>query len=239
MVQQATVLAVYRRRNTRHLVRLLADLPEGWTVGLWALDAVSRRLRDRTLGQGPGPKFELLSRLYALTAPQPSADVVLADDDVVFAKGGSLPAFLDLMGEAGLSLAQPAHVKGSPHSFGITEVVPGSRARLTTFVEIGPLFAVKAHARPDFLPFPEGIGMGWGLEFTWHDLITKGHRLGIIDQTPVRHRGPVATTYDQGPERRRVQELFAARGIDSWEPIQNTLGTWDTTQPRAPWLDAP
>jgi hypothetical protein len=231
----ATVLVVYRRRNARHVARLLRSVPTDWRVGLWALDAIAHRLARHTMGTGPGAKFDLINQLYAKATPPMDHDVVVADDDVVFERGG-LRELLEVSHAAGLSLSMPAHGAGSPHSFGITRAVPGSRARLTTFVEIGPLFAVRAEDRQAFLPFPKDIGMGWGLELTWHDLSRRGYRLGVIDEFPVQHRGRVAAAYDDAPERERLARLFAARGISSWEPVQQTLGTWSRDQPTAPWL---
>ena len=218
------------------MARMIRRLPADWRVALWALDAPHPRLESHTVGSGPGTKFELLNRLYAHANPPADFDVVVTDDDVVFRRGGSLQRLVTLVHSAGLSLAMPAHGKRSPHSFGITEHVPGAVARSTTFVEIGPLVVFTSAIRPRTLPFPEDIGMGWGLELSWHDLLGEGYRLGIVDALPIRHLGLVGVAYDEAPERTRLMRIFEERGITHWHDVQRVLGEWRQGEPTPPWL---
>lgn len=236
--QGAVVLCVYRERNTAPLQRLLRGLPDGWSTHLWALDAISPALADRTLGCGPGDKFDLLNRLYGAAKPDPAAHILFVDDDVVFTRG-SLWRFVSWSQRAGLDLSQPAHGWRSAFFHTITGRRRWCRARLTTFVEIGPIVYVGPRVRSDVLPFPSDLGMGWGLEFSWSDLVSRGYLLGIVDRTPVRHLGTIGDAYDQVAERKRLADTFAAHGVDGWEAIQKTLSCWRPWQSRPPWQADP
>jgi hypothetical protein len=118
----------------------------------------------------------------------------------------------------------------------ITWMRPLSRARLTTFVEIGPIFAVSPGWRDQVVPFPEDVGMGWGLDLRWMDLAEEGCRLGIVDSTPVRHLSPYATAYAPENEIERLERLLEARGAPGWKGLRRTLATWRPWRARPPWL---
>jgi hypothetical protein len=233
----ATVYSVYRRKNANVLSRLLAPAVEAeWAVRLWALDEEDPSLAANTLGVGPGTKFELMNRLLANTPPAAGEHVVIADDDVVFVRG-TIVSFLAKAGAAAFGLAQPAHVPWSNISHRITWMRPLSRARLTTFVEIGPIFAVAPDWRGSILPFPAGLGMGWGLELDWIDLQEHGLRLGIVDSTPIRHLSPFAAAYAPEAEIEKVTRLLEERGAPGWRGLRRTLATWRPWRSQAPWLD--
>ena len=70
---------------------------------------------------------------------------------------------------------------GREVSHGITRAQPRSRARLTTFVESGPLVAIAPEWVDRVTAAPAWRGMGWGLELDWIDLQAEGCRLGIVD----------------------------------------------------------
>jgi hypothetical protein len=233
----AAVYSVYRRQNAAVLERLLAPALAGdWTVYLWALDEPDPSLAHLTAGSGPGTKFELVNRLLAERPPSPSQHVVVTDDDAVFVRG-SLATFLETAAAAQLDLSQPAHVLRSNISHRITWRRPLSRARLTTFVEIGPLFAVAPGWRDRIMPFPQDIGMGWGLELDWMDLRADGCRLGIVDATPIRHLSPFAAAYAPDEEIAKLTRLLAERGAPGWKGLRRTLQTWRPWRDRSPWAD--
>ena len=231
------VLCVYRARNARVVSRLVSSSARsGASVRLWALDRSVPALSGWTVGDGPGTKFELVNRLL-LSAPVPDdAFVVVADDDV---RLPSLGWFLRLVRRAAFDLAMPAHRRHLSHlSHAVTLRARWSVARVTEFVEIGPLFAVSPAWRDAVLPFPDDIGMGWGLEADWHVLHQRGARLGIVDAVPMRHLAPVATSYEQAGERARMAERLAAAGLGGLHEIQGTLATWRPWQRTPPWLAA-
>ena len=228
------VVGIYRAANAHHVERLLAPaLSAGWTSAWWALDETAPALAEHTVGAGPGEKLPLLQAALARHG-SPRGAVVFADDDVAFRRG-DVVAFLEIAMRGGLGLAQPAHAEGSHVSHGITRARPWSRARLTTFVESGPLVAVAAEWVERVLPLPVWRGMGWGIELDWIALREAGCRLGIVDATPIEHLGPVGAGYDDAELRARVRRELAERGVDDWAPLQRTLATWRPWRRRPPW----
>jgi hypothetical protein len=232
---QPAVYCVYRRRNAHVVERLLAPTSAGGsTVGLWALDEKDPALAHLTVGSGPGLKFDLVNRLVEERPPSTESHVVVADDDAMFLRG-DLVTFVRTAETAELDLAQPAHVFWSNISHRITWMRPLSTARLTTFVEIGPIFAVSPGWRDRVVPFPEGLGMGWGLDLQWMDLREEGCRLGIIDSTPIHHLSQFAAAYAPDEEIARLNQLLAERGAPSWKGLRRTLATWHRWRARPPW----
>ncbi len=237
--ERVLVLSVYRARNADIVGALVAEArSRRWEVRLWALDAVDPALRSETLGAGPGAKFPLLNRLLREADAAEFEWVVVADDDVAL-RGATLADLLAVSERAGLDLAQPAHTELSHRDNAITVRKPLSVARLTSYVENGPLFAVRRPLTSDVLPFPGGHEMGWGLELDWFDLSCRGARLGIVDGIPIRHLRPVGADYTKAAERARLRQLLQARGLRSFSELHHTFGSWRPWQKKAPWLDAP
>jgi hypothetical protein len=233
---RGAVLSVYRERNAHVLERLLEPaVAEGWPVALWALDQPAPTLELWTHGHGPGTKFDLVNGLLPELKLEPDDWVAVVDDDAVFVRG-TLLSFVSTAAAAGLGLAQPAHALRSNISHRITWRRPFSTARLTTFVEIGPIFAVEPAWRGRVLPFPGGIGMGWGLELDWMELRKDGCRLGIVDATPVRHLARFAAGYSPHEEVAELERRLGERGAPGWGDLRRTLATWRPWQRRPPWL---
>jgi hypothetical protein len=224
------VVGVYRH----HGARTMSDLvPDGWRSAFWALDEVADVARDRTVGCGPGGKFELCNRLVEHVAPDPGDWIVVVDDDVVVP--GGLDAFVALSRAAGFGLSQPAHTAESNSSHPITVQRRHRRARWTTYVEIGPVFAVAPEWRSRVLPFPEDMGMGWGLELLWMDLQREGLRLGVVDEVGMDHLVPPGLSYDLHPEGRRLETMLRERGARVLGDLQETRGSWWSWQRRPRW----
>jgi hypothetical protein len=234
VVVVASVYCVYRARNAAYVRALLAPVPAGWPVHLWALDEPVDALVEWTRGSGPGWKFDLVNGLLA-AHPAPPGPVVVADDDVVFAPGTDLPGLVAWVERAGLDLAMPAHVRETNASYAFTLRRRLSRARLTPFVEIGPLFVVGERARDDVLPFPDGLEMGWGLEVRWAALAERGLRLGIVDAVPVAHAGTVSEDYDRAAAQAALDRRVADAGLASLKDLQRVHATWRPWQQRPPW----
>ncbi len=232
------VCCVYRARNAATVARLVTEAAaRGWEVRCWALDRVAPPLAAVTVGVGPGAKFPLANALVGDPAAADAPEwVVVADDDVVFV-GGGLADLLAVAEAGGLDFVQPAHVERSHRELEFTVRRPLSTARATTFVEIGPLFAVRRPWTTRVLPFPPEHTMGWGLELEWHDLAAEGMRLGIVDGVPIRHLSPVGRGYAKDEQRRRLDALLAARGLRSVLEVQRTVATWRPWQRRPPWAD--
>jgi hypothetical protein len=224
-----SLLGVYHRRNTAIMGGIAQQAAAlGGSVHLWALDEEAPELLPWTEGVGKAPRCELLNRLYAL-APE-DTDIVVSDDDVEFARG-DLARFLECFHEGGWDLAQPAQPwRGSHASYRFSRRRPWLVSRDTTFVEVGPLFAVTAGSRDLFLPFPDW-GMGWGVELLWWDRVREGARLGIVDDVTIRHLSPLFGNYKRADEQERLHDQLALRGLRSIRQIQQTTGTVR----RTPW----
>lgn len=137
-----------------------------------------------TIGRG---KFDHLNELIG-TEDLAGYDWVLVLDDDVTLPGRFLDTFIAVAEAAELQLAQPAHRRHSHAAWPVTLRQPGSDWRETTFVEIGPVTAFSRIAAQTLLPFPEDIGMGWGLDVHWSALAAEhGWRIGVVDATPVGH----------------------------------------------------
>ena len=232
------LLSVYRAKNAATLAGTADEaVARGWDVRFWALDEPAVPLRTVTVGSGPGAKFPLLNRMVEGVDLDSYDWVVVVDDDVEL-PAGALTRLLTVAGRAGLDLVQPAHTERSQRTFPITVRKPLAVARRTSFVEIGPVFAVRRPWLTRVLPFPPHQDMGWGLELEWFDLACEGARLGVVDALAVRHVGPVGRGYQWREEHARLTRDVEARGLESFLDIQQTLGTWRPWQPDAPWLRA-
>jgi hypothetical protein len=206
------VLSVYRPgsrlpgaipslRSRRHDVRL--------ALGATSAEADPALAADTALTGLSGGKFENLNRL--LEAAGAGYDwIVVADDDVELP-----PRFLDrfvaLCEALHLDLAQPAQTARSHAAWQVTRRRPGV-ARITRFVEIGPVTAFSRRAAAELLPFPE-LRFGWGLDNHWSALAhERGWALGVIDALPVRHEWqPVAASYTHREAIEEAREFLADR----------------------------
>ena len=229
------VLCVYRARHAPNVRALVTDGDRrGWETRLWALDDVDPEIERATLGNGPGAKFPLLNALLDADVHAGRDWVVVVDDDVEF-DGARIEALLGVAEASGLELVQPAQHELSRRHNDIVVRRPLAIARRTTFVEIGPVFAVRRSLASRVLPFPAAHTMGWGLELDWYRLAQDGAALGIVDLVPVRHTEPVGATYVKREQNERLRELVRDGGFSSFGDIQRTLATWRPWQASPPW----
>jgi glycosyltransferase involved in cell wall biosynthesis len=232
------LVCIYRHDNAPLVAPIVEDaIGRGWGVRLWALDRVAPPLARHTIGVGAGAKFPLLAGLVRAAGDVDDHDwVVVTDDDVSFDRGRAAELIAVAEG-AGLDLVQPAHVELSHRDNEITLRRPLSVARRTTFVEIGPVFAVRRPWAGCVTSTFEHHTMGWGLELEWADLMTRGLRMGIIDVVPVRHLRPAGKAYDWKAQHARLRTMLADRGYASLQESQRTLATWRPWHARPPWSD--
>jgi len=236
LAQPVSLVGVYRARNARY-VREVSEpaLEHGWTVAWWALDEIVDDLAPVTVGSGAGARLPLLNEVLHRSGSS-EGWLVVSDDDVVFDRGDVLE-LVSLCARAKLDLAQPAR-SDTKLDHGITAARRLSLARRTSFVEIGPLFAVGPGWRDRIVPFPEERGMGWGLELEWHELHRRGCELGIVDAVRVRHMGERGEGYDFRADVHRVHAELEERGFGGWSDVQKTLATWRPWQRSPGWLRA-
>ena len=138
--------------------------------------------------------------------------VLILDDDIV------LPAnFLDLFiyfcHRERLQLAMPAHRFLSHKIFTATERHWASVARLTSFVEIGPLTLLHSSLFAALIPFPS-LRFAWGLDVLWSQEAKRlGWRLGVVDAVPIRHLRPVGQSYSGGLAMEEGRRFLEAQNV--------------------------
>lgn len=220
------LLSVYRERNAGILERAVTEaLDRGWDVRLWALDHTPPSLAAQTVGAGAGARFPLLNALVEAAELDRYEWAVVVDDDVRLPHG-SLGVLLSVAEQAGLDLVQPAHSARSHHTFDLNVRRPSAIARHTSFVESGPVFAIRGPWVARTLPFAAEHQMGWGIELEWYDLALEGARLGIIDAVAVRHLQSIGRGYRRDRETALLERGLRDRGFTEFTDIQRTLAVW-------------
>lgn len=234
--EPAAMLCVYRAKNARPVEALVAEANgAGISTHLWALDSKVDRLTRWTRGVGPGARMELLNRLWKHARPARPAQVLVCDDDFVFASGGLRELQL-AAAYCGFGIAQPAHSSQSFVSHAFTRRQALTVARLTSWVDIGPAFIVSSPWLERVLPFPASYGMGWGLGLVWQGLRDEGCRLGIVDAISVEHLYPPYREYDREPEDKRVGRLLRQRGLAKTSDAQACLDRWMCWHAAPNWI---
>ncbi|HYI11017.1 MAG TPA: glycosyltransferase [Thermoanaerobaculia bacterium] len=214
------VLGVYlagRPHSARSIVSNVAksrryDVVQRWiALGGMAHDAV---LTQVTCAQYPTlrPKFPLLNDLLSRVDYRGFAHLVIFDDDI-FLPDGFLDRFLDAQQRLGYALAQPARTANSHIDHAIVEQEPGTFARETRWVEVGPVVSMHQSAFESLLPFDVRSPMGWGYENVWaYELARRGLTMGIIDAVAVEHTlRPPQAHYDGKEAHAARARMLAAR----------------------------
>ena len=218
------VLSVYRPgsrlpgaigalRSERHDVRL--------ALGATSPGADPALAADTALTGLGGGKFENLNLL--LEAAGTDADWLLVVDDDVDLPARFLDRFVALADALELDIAQPAQTARSHAAWRVTRRRRGI-ARITSFVEIGPVTAFSRRAAAELLPFPP-LRFGWGLDSHWAAIAReRGWTLGVIDALPVRHEWqPIAAGYSHDEAMAEAREFLAGRPHLKRAEAQRTL----------------
>jgi hypothetical protein len=229
------VLCIYRSRNADRVSDMIEPLTaEGREICLWSLDQITDdRLAHWTVGSGPGARSALLNRLYSRLPDDFAGYIVVMDDDVTL-RHSALKDFVQIVAYACLDLAQPAHSGRSAISHPVTLVRSPSLARLTRFVEIGPLFVAGPRIQHGIFPMDEQLGMGVGMDFVWSKLASDGFHLGIVDCVVMHHAGPIGTAYDSSDD---VAGRLAEEA-GGYSQVTRTLAYWRPWRRRPPWAPA-
>ena len=193
--------------------------PAGVELHLWALERPRAGLEPITRGQGLHPKWPLMLRMMS----EASADfdyVLFFDDDIVLPPG-FVADYFATVGACGADLSQPALTHDSHTSHAITRQEPDTLARITNFVEVGPLVCMTRRFYQLALPFFDPISpLGWGYEAQWSHLAqTHGLKIAIVDRCPVRHTRPVGANYSPRAAYRQMQQYLQKYGNPMPTPI--------------------
>jgi hypothetical protein len=222
---QGSLLCVYRSRNAA-TVRALVEQAEvaGLTPRLWALDAVVPELDAFTVGSGTGGRSLLLNGLIA-AREMTTRWIVIVDDDIEF-RAGDLARLLAIGDAAGLEFFQPAHDSTSFASSQFVRRIPGTIARRTSFVEIGPCVVIGNGVITDLLPFRDR-DMGWGEDLRWARAVeSAGIVAGIVDAVRVRHLDVVGEGYDIRRAGEQARAAMGEFGFASYAAAQRTHDMW-------------
>jgi O-antigen biosynthesis protein len=229
------VLGVYLAKYPSHIRSLVANLSsthsyrivQRWVaLGGAADDSAVGRV---TSGSRPMlvPKFPLINELLARIDLRVFEYVVLVDDDVLL-PDFFLDRFLAAQSTLGFCLAQPARTQGSYIDHAIVAQEPGSFARATRWVEVGPVVSIHHSIYELLFPFDLLSPMGWGYENVWAYKISQhGHTMGIIDALPVDHSlRPPHAHYDATEAAAACQRMLAVRPHLPLDECQQVLARW-------------
>ena len=172
------------------------------------LESRRHRLRSAFVPMQAGRgKFENLAEVA-----DADADWLLVVDDDVDLPPRFLDRFVAVCEWLALDLAQPAQTLASHAAWRVVRRRPFVLARVTRFVEIGPVTAFSRRAAAELVPFPP-LRYGWGLDLHWAALAgERGWRLGIVDALAVRHEGaPVGAAYSSEAAIEEAQRFLAER----------------------------
>lgn len=215
-----------RRSPRRRVLALAVERTDAPNVLAAAVAELARSHHDVEVVTGPvgdRGKFENLNALLERTPAAGYDWLVILDDDVRLPRG-----FLDVIvfvaERFGFVLAQPAHRWRSHAAWKVTRRHPGTVARETRFVEIGPVCVLGADTFADLLPFPD-LRFGWGLDAHWSALAAqRGWRMGVIDAVPVQHGlRQIAASYDRGAAIAEARTFLADRPYTRAAEAQRTV----------------
>lgn len=147
--------------------------------------------------------------------------LIVVDDDIDL-PSGFLDAFLCVAELAGLAVCQPAHRFFSYTSWEVTQRVWNSLARVTGFVECGPVTAFHQATFRHCLPFPD-TRWAWGIDVLWSELASRhGFAMGIVDATPIGHLREIANSYGRDAAIEEGHQFLARHGVrrDSREMLR-------------------
>lgn len=179
-----------------------------------------------TASQMRGGKFENVNALLDEAPELAHFDRLIVVDDDIELPVRFLDRFVAVCERLELDIAQPAQSQRSHAAWRVTRTRPFSLARLTNFVEIGPLTMFSRRAARALAPFPP-LRFGWGLDNHWAAIARdRGWRLGVVDALPVRHEWQrIASSYAHADAITEASDFLAGRDFVPADDAQRTLAT--------------
>jgi hypothetical protein len=214
------VVGVYMARkanSARHLVDAFqrsngCRVEQHW-IGLGGehADETVRRVTARVIFDNL-PKFSIINSFLS-TLDVSQFDYLIVVDDDIRVRTGFLDSFIGFQQHFNLAVAQPARTFNSFNDHKIVRRRFGSLARLTWFVEIGPLFSLRRDTFALLLPFDPDSPMGYGYDLVWPTLIRKAEkRMGIVDCCPIDHSlRRRSSNYSFAKQLEAMKQFLAAR----------------------------
>jgi GT2 family glycosyltransferase len=184
----------------------------GANIHLWALEGPLPAVADETRVTGLVGKFQALNHLLHYC---PNDDLVLFIDDDVDLPVDFLPNYLAAVELLGVALAQPSLAAGSHHTYPISLAQPGCWARLTNFVECGPVVSMDRKFLDAVTPFDECNPMGWGFEAHWRTTAeAHGWPMAVIDHCTVKHSfRPIGVRYSKEEAGKQMERYLDQQGL--------------------------
>ena len=148
------------------------------------------------------PKFKLLNSILADIDIDQYDYIIITDDDIAV-HDQFIDVYIETQEKYNIKLAQPSRTRFSYNAHPIVLQHKNSIARVTNFVEIGPIFSFHKSIYQHVIPFPVEAEMGWGLDFIWPKIGEMNNfNLGIIDIIAVDHSyRPQSKTYSNDQNR--------------------------------------
>ena len=166
-------------------------------------------------------KFDNINAALGQRRPETYDWVLISDDDIT-TPPGLLDTCLHLAERCDLHIFQPAHRFRSYATFTLTQRHWNRLARVTNFVESGPLTGFRGRALGTLLPFPS-MRWAWGIDVYWSEIARReGWNIGIIDALPIRHLRPVANSYNFSVAMAEARGFLQRCGIDrpKWDILR-------------------
>jgi hypothetical protein len=205
------IMSVYRP-ETERLTRAHPQLSSDRHLVSVAFGSMGAATVPGTVATGlSGGKFQNLNAVRDVVGEVDADWTLIVDDDVEFPHR-FLDRFVAACEQWDLALAQPAQTLRSHAAWPVTRRRAGQAVRLTGFVEIGPVTAMRREVARELMPFPD-LRYGWGLDAHWAAIAEqRGWRLGIVDALPVRHEhAPVAAAYSSREAIEEARHFLAGR----------------------------
>lgn len=155
------------------------------------------------------PKFKLLNEIISEIDIEAYDYIIFTDDDIAI-HDNFIDVYINVLEKYDLKIAQPSRVA---HSFNMHNIVLQRKncvARVTNFVEIGPIFSFHKSIFQEVLPFPKNAEMGWGLDYIWPKIAEKNNfSIGIVDLITVDHSyRPQSKTYSNQKSMEQMDNLL-------------------------------